>query len=64
MSVDPEIAERTYAVSNVPLFLLRRLQTDTAPRSVAASWTAGEILDALRGALREKPEALHDAVRP
>ena len=38
MSVDPDltIAERTYAVSNVPLFLLQRPQTDAVPRSVAS----------------------------
>jgi hypothetical protein len=66
MRVNPNLttAEQTYAVSNVPLFLLRRLQADAAPRTVAASWTADEILDALQRALREKPQTLSDTVWP
>ena len=57
-------AESIYAVSNVPLFLLRKLQADAAPREISSSLSADQILDELRASLQVKPSTLREAVEP
>lgn len=57
-------AQRIYALSNVPLFLLRRLQADPGPRTVSSNYSSQEILDELARSLKEKPRTLRDAVTP
>ena len=62
--VDMTRAEAIYSVSNVPLFLLRKLQADAAPREISSSLLAAEILDELRTSVRTKPQTLRQAVEP
>jgi hypothetical protein len=57
-------AEAVYAISNVPLFLLRKLQSDAAPRQISVSLSTDEILDELKDALQSKPRTLREAVEP
>lgn len=62
--VDLARAEAIYAVSNVPLFLLRKLLADAAPREISSSLSAAEILDELRTSVQTKPRTLRQAVEP
>jgi hypothetical protein len=64
--IDADLAgsENIYAVSNVPLFLLRRLQADAAPRAISSSFQSNEIVNELSNSLRVKPQTLRDAVKP
>jgi hypothetical protein len=57
-------AEAIYAVSNVPLFLLRKLKADAAPREISSLLSAAEILDELRTSVRIKPQTLRQAAEP
>lgn len=64
-NISLERAEASFAVANTPLFLLRRLQSDSAVQDITNSGIGGStILRALKKAIRLKPRTLHDAVRP
>ena len=62
--VDLAGAERIYAVSDAPLFLLRKLQADAAAREISSSLSVDEILDELKTSLQTKPRTLREAVEP
>src|SRR5215831_14434030 len=64
MQPDLAGAEAVYAVSNVPLFLLRRLQSDAAAREISSSLSANQILEELKSSLDVKPRTLREAVEP
>jgi hypothetical protein len=62
--VDLTSASAVYAVSNSPLFLLRKLRADAAPRAIASSASKEEILTKLEASLSIKPKSLEEAVLP
>lgn len=62
--VDLAGAERIYALSNVPLFLLRKLQSDAATREISSSCSTEEILTQLKKSVQSKPRSLREAVEP
>lgn len=57
-------AEAIYAVTSTPLFLTQELRADPTIQRIAAGIDGGEILDALKRALRDKPASLHDLAKP
>jgi hypothetical protein len=57
-------AESIYAVSNVPLYLLRKLQGEAAVREVSMTASCDEIFQRLDETLKIKPTSLHEAVEP
>jgi hypothetical protein len=48
LNVDLAGAAKIYAVSNVPLFLLRKLQADPATREISLSHSTEQILTELK----------------
>jgi len=52
------------AIANTPLFLVQKLQEDPVVRSVSIHETGEEVLEALKEAVRTKPETLTEAVIP
>lgn len=61
---DLRVAESNYAVANVPLFLLHKLQSDAAVQAIANTLSADEILAELKDALKIKPSSLREVVEP
>jgi len=57
-------AERDYAISNTPLFLLGKLRSNSAVQAIATGFDANEIFAALTKSLGRKPRTLVAAVRP
>lgn len=55
---------RDFAVSNTPLFFLRKLKEAAAPVEFAKIYTGEELLDALRKSLRAEIETRTDYVTP
>jgi hypothetical protein len=64
LNVDLAGAERIYAVSNVPLFLLRKLQADPVTREISLSHSTEQILTQLKTSVQSKPRSLREAVEP
>jgi hypothetical protein len=62
--IDLASAQSIYAVSNTPLFLLRKLQDDPAPRAVGVALSGPEILELLKAYAPKKPQGLREAVEP
>jgi hypothetical protein len=62
--IDLTSAERIYSVSNVPLFLLRKLQADPSINRISSSLSTNEILGELKKSLQVKPRTLGEAVKP
>ena len=63
-AINTEVAERTFAVANTPLFLLRKLQADPAVMEAARTTRPSEVLKLLRRSLAKKPKTLSDLVKP
>jgi hypothetical protein len=59
-----ETAERIFAVSNTPSFLLRKLRDDQEVRNLAEKYTPAQLLSGLKRALKKQPKSLGDIVRP
>lgn len=57
-------AASVYAVSNTPLFLVRKLQADPAVRALGDGCSGEEIVEALRVAVTTEPQDAQEAVRP
>ena len=57
-------AASVYAVSNTPLFLVRKLQSDPIVHEIAESCSGEEIIEALRVAAATEPKSVNEAVRP
>jgi hypothetical protein len=53
-----------YGVSNTPLFLLRKLQSDPVVRAISDTCSGAEILEAIRVSLLEEPRSPLEAVQP
>src|SRR5215469_15030995 len=62
--IDLKQAEQTLAVSNTPLFLLRRLRADLSVQGIATTFSSDDILRELKRLLSKKPASLSDAARP
>jgi hypothetical protein len=63
-SFDLTDASRVYAVSNTPLFLVRKLQADPVVRAIADTLSGEEIVQALRAAVATEPQDVEAAVLP
>jgi hypothetical protein len=57
-------AEMALAVANTPLFLLRKLRSDSSVQSISRAKSVAEILDALIFQLKRQPENLTQEVEP
>lgn len=57
-------ASLVYAVSNTPLFLVRKLQADPVVRAIGEGCSGEEIIQALRAAVATEPQDARQAVRP
>ena len=55
---------KMYAISNTPLFLMKRLKADPTTSEIARRFSGNEILDALRDLVRIAPRNESDYVRP
>ena len=55
---------RNYAVSNTPLFFLRKLREDPTPAELAREYSGDEIFDALRRSLKATIDTRTDYVSP
>jgi hypothetical protein len=62
--IDTFLAEKTYAVANTPLFLLRKLREDPAVLQIARAAPIDAIFDALKSSLEEEPRNLRETVLP
>jgi hypothetical protein len=62
--IDLTEAGLVYAVSNTPLFLVRKLQNDQAVHALSERCSGEEIVDALRSAVAKEPDDPQEAVRP
>lgn len=62
--IDLTIAEGDFAVSNTPLYLVRKLRANSAVEEISRSFDGSEILEALKRAAADKPTTLAEAVRP
>jgi len=62
--IDLTLAERDFTVANTPLFLLRRLQRDSAVRRISESMTTEEILSYIRDYVTKEPATVREAVLP
>ncbi len=63
-NLDLTDAALTYAVSNTPLFLVRKLQSDPAVHALAEECSGEEIVEAIRAAVSHEPADPQEAVRP
>jgi hypothetical protein len=63
-TINLDQAAATFAISNTPLFLLRRLRADAAVKEISTAWKPKDILKALKSAGKKKPQTLNDAVAP
>jgi hypothetical protein len=54
----------SYAAANTPLFLLRRLHSDPEIAELGLTFSAEQLLEALRAAAAVEPQTPQDAVRP
>jgi len=57
-------AAQTYAISNTPVFLVRRLQEDPVIFDVSRGFSGQQILEALAAATAVNPKTLLEYVRP
>jgi len=59
-----EAAEKIFAVSNTPSFLVRKLRDDDSVRAVAENFSGLQILSEIKKAAKKKPKTLGDCTRP
>lgn len=59
-----ESASQIYAVSNTPVYLIRRLYEDPVVSGIARSFSGEQILQEFNHAVERDPENLLDYVRP
>ena|ERR1035437_3055811 len=57
-------ASRVYAISNTPLFLVRKLQEDPSVLAISQKYSGEEIVNALRDAVKTEPDNSIEAVFP
>lgn len=57
-------AGQSYAVSNTPYFLVRKLREDPEVRAIAEEHSSEDILEDLRSAISREPTSVTEAVRP
>lgn len=62
--IDLSIAEGVFAVSNTPLFLIRKLRANPAVQEIGLTFDGHDILQALKASAGVKPATLTEAVRP
>ncbi len=63
-TIDLTDASVVYAVSNTPLFLVRKLQSDPAVHALSRECSGEEIVEAIRAAVAHEPADSQEAVRP
>jgi hypothetical protein len=57
-------AEQAYATANTSSFLMRKLRADPVVKNLRAIFGSPALLNAVKAALRKRPQTLTDAVRP
>jgi hypothetical protein len=62
--IDLSEAVRMYAISNTPIFLMKRLKADSATAEISRNFSGDQILAALRGLVDSPPANSSDYVRP
>ena len=62
--IDLAEAESIFAIANTPHFLIEKLRTDPAVRSINSTYKGEDVLKELEVAVQKKPLTLSAAVRP
>jgi hypothetical protein len=63
-NVNYDTAIANFVVANTPIFLLRKLRSDSCVWRLAQLCSADELFSELAASLANKPESLADAVKP
>jgi hypothetical protein len=62
--LDFPVAEKIFAVSNTPSFLLRKLRDENSVRVLAETFTPKQLITELKRTATKKPRSLGDTTRP
>lgn len=62
--IDLSEAFKMYSISNTPLFLMKRLKTDSATLDISRNFSGDKILAALQELVEAEPRDAVDYVRP